>query len=235
MYDIKYLEEQWNQYNKKRRRPFYIWSIVLLIIIGLSVLAFLNKEFILSKMETFSKTETIEKSVPLEATNIVFLDESIHILAQKSKLIKPKTIKKIVVNNNPMDTSDVFIDTNEVDSRRDTKIETKPRKKIHLEIIEMSGKSTYKDVKNRFSLAPDPDDSLYLARNYYKDGDYKKAAHWALQTNKLNGDLEESWLIFAKSKVKTGHKNEAIRVLSMYSKKSGSLKAEKLLKKLKSN
>ena len=109
----------------------------------------------------------------------------------------------------------------------------KPRKKMHLEIIEMSGASAMKDVKNRFSMAPDPDDSLFLARNYYKEKKYSKAAYWALQTNKLNGEIEESWLIFAKSKAKTGHKNEAIRVLSQYVSKSNSTEARKLLYKLK--
>ena len=235
MYDIKHLEEQWSRYNKKRRKPFYMWSILVFSIIGLSTFIFLNKEFILSEIETLSKIETIEKTVSEESLNTVFLDESIKILAQKSEFINPKPIRKVISNNNPMDTSDVFIDTKQVDNRSDIEVDTKAKKKMHLEIIAMSGESTYKDVKNRFSLAPDPDDSIFLARNYYKDGNYEEAAHWALQTNKLNGDIEESWLIFAKSKAKTGQKNEAIRVLTMYVKKSGSFKAEKLLQKLKSN
>jgi len=40
-------------------------------------------------------------------------------------------------------------------------------------------------------------------------------------------------LIFAKSKVKLGHKNEAMRVLKAYIKRSNSYEAKKLLKKLR--
>jgi len=36
------------------------------------------------------------------------------------------------------------------------------------------------------------DDSLFLASNYYKKGAYKKAVYWALQTNKIDKNIEET-------------------------------------------
>ena len=177
-------------------------------------------------------------------TSLSLLDKPIDTLevkkARKNSALTMNHVKPeilIPVDNNPMNQSDVFIEVTDakkpIASAIKAVINEKPRKKMHLEITEMSGERAYKDVKNRFSMAPDPDDSLFLARNYYKEGKYSKAAYWALQTNKLNGDIEESWLIFAKSKSKTGHKNEAIRVLSQYVAKSNSTEARKLLYKLK--
>jgi tetratricopeptide (TPR) repeat protein len=116
------------------------------------------------------------------------------------------------------------------------KIETapveKPHKKIHLNIIETTNVNAYKDVAARFRQSHETDDSLFLAKAYYRKGNYKKAEYWALQTNKVNGNIEETWLIFIKSKVKLGHKNEAIRILTEYVKRSNSPQARILLEKM---
>ena len=239
MYDIKPLEEQWESYNKRKRRPYYIFTVSLLSIAVIAVVLFDNKELILSKFEKSTANTTTNT-----AASLALLDKPIDTLEVKQtknnnaltvNQVKPEILTP--VDNNPMNPGDVFIEVSEAKKPsvpvRQTVVNEKPRKKMHLEITEMSGERAYKDVKNRFSMAPDPDDSLFLARNYYKEGKYSKAAYWALQTNKLNGDIEESWLIFAKSKSKTGHRNEAIRVLSQYVDKSNSIEAGKLLIKLK--
>jgi tetratricopeptide (TPR) repeat protein len=112
-------------------------------------------------------------------------------------------------------------------------VEKRPRKKMHLNIIETSSVSAYKDVAERFRQSHEVDDSLFLAKAYFRKGNYKKAEYWALQTNKVNENIEESWLIFAKSKVKQGKRNEAIRVLTAYVKRSKSQQAKHLLEKIK--
>ncbi len=235
MYDIDFLESQWKKYNKKKRRPYYVGSLFLLTIVGLGLLFVMNKALILKKLESL---QTKEVSLKHES---VFKDSPIDTLAlKKDKLesgFKKMPSSSVVIDTNPMEPEDVLIETEEkpnttVTSKRENS-DRRVRPKMHLEIVEMSGEQAYKDVKNRFSIAPDPDDSLFLARNYYKDKKYTKAAYWALQTNKLNGEIEESWLIFAHAKAKTGHKNEAIRVLSEYVNRSNSLEARKLLQKLK--
>ncbi len=114
-----------------------------------------------------------------------------------------------------------------------TKKKEKRHKKIHLKIIETSHVSAYKDVEKRFYQSHELEDSLFLARAYFNRGNYKKAEYWALQTNRINQNIEESWLIFVRSKVKLGHKNEAINILESYIKRSHSEEAKKLLIKLK--
>ena len=153
---------------------------------------------------------------------------------QNNTIALEKEKKPVQQNNNPMEASDVFIEVTdpaqvEVSSSVSRK---RSKKKIHIEVTEISS-SSYKAVEERFADAPDSDDSLFLARGYYKRKNYRKAAYWALQTNKLDGGIEESWLIFARAKAKTGQKNEALRVLSEYVKKSNSSEAIKLLNTLK--
>jgi len=108
------------------------------------------------------------------------------------------------------------------------------KKKLHIEVIDVSKKkSSFKEIEKRFRMGHDIDDSLFLAKSYYQRKNYKKAEYWALQTNKVNENIEESWLIFAKAKAKQGHKNEAIRILNAYINRTHSIEAKVLLDKIK--
>ena len=88
-------------------------------------------------------------------------------------------------------------------------------------------------MKKKFKRGKQPREALLLSKAYYGKGDYSNAEQWALTANKLNAKLEESWLMFAKSKAKLGNKNEAIKILSAYYKKNKSAKAKALLIKIK--
>ena len=236
MYDIKPLEEEWERYNKKRKRPFYIFIFIILLIAGVGTAL---KYSDLLPLNTDKKS----RKAKIKASDVLIDKKITKLEVDREKVTDvaiPVNEIKSVVDNNPMDPGDVFVDRGEnmgktvkSVSRPITVEEPKTRKKIHFEMIDANTPSAYKEIESRFAFAPDPDDSLFLARIYYKNGNYRKAARWALETNKLNGDIEESWLIFARAKAKTGQKNEAIRVLSQYAKKSNSAEAKKLLKKLK--
>ena len=64
---------------------------------------------------------------------------------------------------------------------------------------------------------------------------YKKSEYWALETNKLDEDSEESLFIFVKSKVKLGRKNEAVTILTDYIKMTNSQEGKKLLYQIENN
>jgi hypothetical protein len=90
-----------------------------------------------------------------------------------------------------------------------------------------------KIMKDKFEKSKNPREAVLLAKAYYKEGQYVDAEQWALTANKLNNSLEESWLIFAKSKVKLGKRDEAIKILASYHKKSSSMEAKKLIGQIK--
>jgi len=91
------------------------------------------------------------------------------------------------------------------------------------------------DIMRRFNQSKDPNDSLFLANNFYESGDYSKALYWAIETNKITEDIEDGWLLMAKSKAKLGDKNEAVRILRAYSSKKISLEASELARSIEAN
>lgn len=85
------------------------------------------------------------------------------------------------------------------------------------------------DVIKRFKNSKDPKLSLFIAKKYYQAGDYEQAYNYALATNNLNNNIEESWLIFAKTLLKLNKKDEAIETLQRYISFSKSAAALQLL------
>jgi tetratricopeptide (TPR) repeat protein len=247
MYDIKPLEEEWKKYKKKQRRPWYTLISVIILILFIS-LVFLNyKE---NDFFKFNDTNKIKKIT--DQSEDLIVDKALTKLEVKKPEttvdteMKPMTVisstngSMEIVEDLPIpeDSTNVHKPKIKITTieKPKVKIETatveKPHKKIHLNIIETTNVNAYKDVAARFRQSHETDDSLFLAKAYYRKGNYKKAEYWALQTNKVNGNIEESWLIFIKSKVKLGHKNEAIRILTEYVKRSNSPQARILLEKM---
>jgi len=251
MYDIKPLEEEWRQYGKNKRKPYYIFLLVILLLGSIASMIFFKGKYtsffsIPSVTKDGTLSHTMKKERPL------LIDEPLHSVQEHEKevikIIKPPRVVERseyvendipalpVVENIPvLDKVPNRIVTKQKQYKPNIKqgVIKKPRKKMHLNIVKSSNVSAYKDVEKRFMQSHDTDDSLFLAKSYFRKGNYKKSEYWAFQTNKINSNIEESWLIFIKSKVKLGHKNEAMRILTNYAKKSNSSAAWNLLLKLK--
>ena len=82
------------------------------------------------------------------------------------------------------------------------------------------------DVVARFKKNKNPALSLFIAKSYYRIGNYKMAYNYALITNELDSHIEDSWVIFSKSLYKMGQKSMAVKTLNAYIKESGSVKAK---------
>ncbi len=88
-------------------------------------------------------------------------------------------------------------------------------------------------MKEKYADSHSSRDALLLAKAFYNKGSYSEAEEWALKANKINSKLEESWLMFAKSKAKMGKRQEAINILAKYYTKSKSAKAKALIGQIK--
>ena len=88
------------------------------------------------------------------------------------------------------------------------------------------------DVIKRFTTNKNPALSLFLARRYYDLGEYQSAYDYALKTNEIDSNIEESWLIFAKALVKKGEEEQAKKVLLSYIQHSNSIRAKSLLESI---
>jgi len=229
MYDIKPLEAEWKAYQNKKKKPYY------LVLLGITLLTLV--------------------SVLLYKKNIIF-DGYLNKLDNGGKNIFPKkdvsSISSILVNkglvrlevlnsseeepiNQLAKTSDMLVDIPILDIKEKSEVVDDNRKKVHLNIIETSSVSAYEDVEKRFHQSHDIDDALFLARSYYKKGNYDKSESWAYEVNKIDNNLEEGLLIFIKSKVKLGRKNDALSLIKNYLKKSNSTEAKNLLYKIENN
>jgi len=245
MYDIKSLEEDWNIYHKNRRKPLYIILATIIGILGISIFFIDYKNFNLPTVPNFSNNKNI--ATVNKKNKQVLIDNELTILQINKTIIEEEVKPEIKLNNGndnmptlPIVENIPIIDTAPLKPlviNTKPKIKYKkpnePRKKVHLNIIESSSVNAYKDVEKRFVQSHDTDDSLFLAKSYFRKGQYTKSEYWSLQTNKINPNIEESWLIFVKSKVKLGRKNEAIRILTNYAKRSNASAAWNLLLKLK--
>ncbi len=239
MYDIKPLEEEWRKYQKKKRKPYLVIGVLVLLAgAGGAVLYYTKGIDLLSADKNSTKAEVEKKAVafienrPLEKLEVKGSEETA-VTENPDEIVEDLPLsddrpirKKPRVKMNIVTTEMPTVKKKVVE-------EEKPHQRKYLDIKETSASSAYKEVAERFRETQDTDDSLFLARTYYNMGQYKKAEYWALQTNNVDSGIEESILIFAKAKVKLGHKNEAIRILSKYVKGSDSTEARILLKKIK--
>lgn len=132
--------------------------------------------------------------------------------AKKNQYLTPKELKAII--------------------KTEQRVESVPRKTKKMEFKSTS--VNYMDtLKTKFSKSKNPREALLIAKAYYKESNYVESEKWALSANKLNNSLEDSWLLFAKSKSKLGKKKEALKILVAYYKKSSSSKAKALIGQIK--
>lgn len=98
--------------------------------------------------------------------------------------------------------------------------------------IDIKRRDDEEDIKHvikRFNVNHSPALSLFVAKKYYQLGDYEQAYNYSLITNDINNNIEASWLIFSKSLVKLGKKEQAVETLKKYIKHSDSSQARQLL------
>ena len=212
MHDIKALEREWERYRKRKIRPWYIFLSVTLV--GLSItLLFLNYQNIYFVKGDINSSKNIKALSVKSVVAKSFKDSnstSTNTLSQKAPLV--------LIEDVPI------LDDNET---------IKNNKKVDLHIVKTSSSIAYREVERRFLQSHDTEDALFLAKSYYAKGNYAKAEYWALEANKVDDNIEESWLIFAKAKAKQGQINEAIRILTSYIRKSNSVQAKSVLYKIK--
>lgn len=94
--------------------------------------------------------------------------------------------------------------------------------------------SDIQDVIKRFNTNKNPALSLFIAKRYYQINEYESAYNYALTTNNIDSNIEESWIIFSKSLVKLNQKDKAIQTLEQYISFSKSKNAKILLDDIRS-
>lgn len=76
--------------------------------------------------------------------------------------------------------------------------------------------------------------SLSMAQRAYNKGDYDSAIKWSLESNEIDENNAESWVIFAKANFKKGKVDDALYALETFNKKKPSKNIENLISKMRS-
>jgi len=223
MYNVDKLERQWISYRRKKLIMPLLSTVTIVFAIGVffymkgsgvdinkssDIVASINER---SSQSIKNKSQSIKKTAKLNS-----LETTVPSLEQ----INGKTEHKVG--------QIIFQDTS---PSQPTK--RKKRKNLLIQVTERGGKDIAKDIENRFEFAKDKSDSLFLAKYYYDRMEYAKAEKWALETNKLDNALGESWLIFAKAQAKQGKRIESLKVLKAFHDQTGSPKAKVLIDKIR--
>ncbi len=235
MLNIPDLEKRWIRYKIKSSAKYFILPLLLMIVaLGYNFLS------------TDTKSNVIQKEINLTTTKII--TESKHKIKINDTLSNAE-ITTTEKNSTPLLSPSMdFINNFETYTPQTQQVTKKYTKDIqkkktvvksvpNIEVpqiatITITKQDTTKDIQNilqRFKKDKNPALSLFLAKKYYELGNYQKASRYALITNKLNKDIEDSWLVFSKSLVKMHQKDKAIKILQKYIANSHSTNAAVLL------
>jgi hypothetical protein len=263
MNKVKELEDRWFKYRmKKLLSPLIRFSIFSLVVVGsyyvyetkgnglfslplsdkltnvLGVSMEVNNSMV-EKKSIIDKTVVIqeESSIePIKAVEKIALVPIIPVIdmEKEERISDVKRHKPLSVANTVAAKKNNYLTAKELAVIRKTHKEDEivPRKTKKMNFTSTS--SNYiETMKHKFSKSNSPRDALLLAKTYYKNKKYVEAEKWSLSANKLDNSLEESWFLFAKSKVKLGKKKEALKILVSYYRKSHSVKAKRLIGQIK--
>ncbi|MEA2110583.1 MAG: hypothetical protein U9P71_00900 [Campylobacterota bacterium] len=126
------------------------------------------------------------------------------------------------------------INTSLLEAKTLTKPQPKENAPAGIKINRTKTQKEIQDIIRRFNENKSPALGLYLARYYYKIKNYQKSYNYALNTNHVDANIEESWLIFASSQAKLDKRDDAIKTLIAYIKNSDSINAKNLLRSIRS-
>jgi len=223
MYNVEKLERQWVRYRQKKM--IFPVGMVLFGIVALSVFLYKGTDGkMLDRNGSEARVAQTDPNLKKEAPSTSKKTEArLDILATEVPSLSP-----VEKQEQPKAGQIIFRNAEEeVPNRK------KKRKNLLIQISEGGGKDIATDIENRFEFAKDKSDSLFLAKYYYDKMKYAKAERWALETNKLDNTIEESWLIFAKSLAKQGKRIESLKVLRAFLGKENSAKARALMDKIR--
>jgi len=261
MNEIRRLEHQWSKYRTRKIISVMIYTSSLYAVAISGYYIFLNldsinnffSEKVISKESNISIVESKEKNITIEESSVkesVIKNSVIEELTEEASFLKPiipiidmererATTRKHVVykekkhSNRVKAKPSTYLTSAELSKVRRSSNEERDTTKLKNIHMHSSSKNYIETMKTKFSRNRTPREALLLAKAFYREKNYKESEKWALEANKLDSNLDESWIIFAQTKAKMGEKSEAVKILAMYYKKSKSHKVLAMIEKIK--
>lgn len=242
-YEILELERKWQDFNNKRNRKKQALYFLILISI-LSVIFVSYETFKHFEQNDIKKQEIVDLNLKKQVDELKqkAKQAKLKFEADKNKteeqMTKENLTPMLIVPNKPniQNTKQLISQApeptliEEFDANQG-EVKEEKQNKIFIESKEM--KLSIASLKKKFESTNDIKFAISIAQEYYRQQDYKNAMKWAFTINNIDKDRVEGWIIFAKSKYKTGKKDDAINVLNTINKKQPSKSIDALLTQIK--
>ena len=245
MLDISKLERRWLKYKLKTILPYTLASIVLLAMI-------ISIPFIFSKTAaemplSSEKKITLQTNSPIIEKNTsnnsdMILEPSMQFMQTmeiplSQNALQPATATVPHKSSAITDQKTVSSSLKPVAVAEVSKpsippvhtVQTAPAKEKISSVKKGDAAFNIHEIEERFKNNLNANLGLYIAHYHYEHGNYAEAYNYALRTNAINNTLDENWLIFAKSLVKLGKKEQAKKTLQLYISNSNSDSAKSYL------
>lgn len=257
MLDVHNLQRRWIKYKLRTYAPYIGGSIAVLILSIGSSIWFSSKP--VEKATPLPAVKTVPKSQPVQtvqnnlqpSNEATVLEPSMEFVnslqagtandvptqVQPERITPPQRISGPGVPKSVPAVSN----TPEITAPPQTKpavaasvkplvpVSAKPSDSKSLAINRNEAKLDISVLEQRFKETGNPNTGLFVSRYHYDHGNYASAYNYALKTNEINPNMEDSWIIFAKSQVKLGQTDMAKKTLQLYTSRSNSDKAKELL------
>lgn len=242
-YEILELERKWQDFNNKRNRKKQALYFLILISI-LSVIFVSYETFKHFEQKDIKKQEIVDLNLKKQVDELKQKAKQAKLKFEADKnrteeqMTKENLTPMLIVPNKPniQNTKQLISQApeptliEEFDANQG-EVKEEKQNKIFIESKEM--KLSIASLKKKFESTNDIKFAISIAQEYYRQQDYKNAMKWAFTINNIDKDRVEGWIIFAKSKYKTGKKDDAINVLNTINKKQPSKSIDALLTQIK--
>ncbi|SMC09630.1 tetratricopeptide repeat protein [Nitratiruptor tergarcus] len=223
MHEYERLEQRWKVYNfKKNFKSFFLLSILFLLIGGAFYILKMKSSSSLKPKNISSNQKTINNV----SHNKNFLAPALDF---EKRLLNKKVINKSQKKSNRKQSNNKKKVTDKKATKNKPNIKNRSKKdtfKIETQTLSL------KEMIRNFKKRPSAPLALLIAKKYFTKGEYKHALEWSIKSNELDKNLEESWILFAKSAYRIGDKKRAIKALQIIIRKNNSKEAKRLLRKI---
>lgn len=251
-YEILELERKWQDFNYKRNRKKQVLYFLILISV-LSAIFVSYEIFKHSEQKAIKKQEIVDLNLKKQIDELkqkakqakLKLEADKNKIEEQATLATDKQITKenltpmlIVQNkqniqNTELEPISQILKPTVIEEFNVNQSEVKKENQNKIFIESKEVKLSIASLKKKFESTNDIKFAISIAQEYYEEQDYKNAMKWAFTVNNMDKDKVEGWIIFAKSKYKTGKKDDAINVLNTINKKQPSKSIDALLTQIK--
>jgi tetratricopeptide (TPR) repeat protein len=169
--------------------------------------------------EVITKVEVKKPSPQTQDKNKTLFYNGVELATKKIQSIKQS-------DENGTQTKEI-VKEKKTENNETTKEEVKS---FTLHVKQTSGEDIL--IRN-FEVQKNYSSAISLAKFYFNETEYKKSIYWAKKASRINPQAVSPWLIYAKSKNKSGEKKEAIKALENYLSYFFSQEAQELLNRWK--